>query len=91
MQFSTLQKRKKTTTQKHKNCYVSTEKKKDKLEHVWQVRQRHEECEREKMKGKRKSGTAGRISPTVSLKRLEDTQQKTTCLRPSHAFTFHGG
>lgn len=88
MQFSTLQKRKKTTTQKLLCFY---RKKKDKLEHVWQVRQRHEECEREKMKGKRKSGTAGRISPTVSLKRLEDTQQKTTCLRPSHAFTFRGG
>lgn len=79
--------------QQHKNTKTVTflQKKKDKLEHVWQVRQRHEECEREKMKGKRKSGTAGRISPTVSLKRLEDTQQKTTCLRPSHAFTFHGG
>lgn len=86
--LSRKEKNNNTKTQKLLRFY---RKKKDKLEHVWQVRQRHEECEREKMKGKRKSGTAGRISPTVSLKRLEDTQQKTTCLRPSHAFTFRGG
>lgn len=82
--------KKKKKKKPHKNYYVYTEKN-IKLGHVWQVRQRHEECEREKMKGKRKSGTAGRISPTVSLKRLEDTQRKTTCLHPSHAFTFRGG
>lgn len=53
-------------------------------------RQRHEECKREKDKGEKESGTAGKSSPTVSPRRLEDTRKTTACLHPSHAFSFCG-